>query len=736
MQPSKTLTKLGTDIKQWFWQERRVWLTTALVAGVVTGLRLSGLLQPLELAALDYIFRLRPSEPRDHRIVIVGIDDSDISKLQTWPIPDAVMADLLTKIKSYQPRAIGLDIYRDVPVGDGYDQLQQVFQTTPNLIGIEKIEDPGSVGVKPPKALEASDQIGFNNVVVDVDSRVRRAVLFWNSKGKVARSFALRLAMLYLQKEGITPRSATVNPNYLQLGGGVFHQLKPNDGGYVGTNTGGYQILANLRSPDSSFTVVSLSAVLNNQISPDLMRDRIVVIGSTAPSLKDFFYTSYSGSKDGTAQLTAGVELHAQFISQIISAAQNGRSLLQPIPKSLELVWILAWSLIGASLSWRFRSPVRSSFSFVLAAFGLGSICYLGFLQGLWIPLVPPMLALAGSAFTITLYIAYLQEELKKSKEFLNSIINTIPDPVFVKDQNHRWIVLNNAYCRFIGYPLEKLLEQSDHNFFPSYQAAHFWQQDDLTFRTGVERESEEEFTNSNGVTYAIATKRSLHKDAAGNLFLVGVIRDITQRKRVEEELRQAAADLVRSNAELKQAEDRLRRMAYHDTLTGLPNRELFYERLHQALDWAQSQDQMVALLFLDLDGFKQINDTYGHDMGNQLLKAVAQRLLGCLRSSDTVARMGGDEFVVLLPSIPTIQDISRVAEKILNTLSQNFILDDKAIPITTSIGISVYPHDAKDRDPLIKKADLAMYDAKGLGKNCYQFSNKTQSQFQAHEMD
>jgi diguanylate cyclase (GGDEF)-like protein/PAS domain S-box-containing protein len=720
----RAFSNLGIKIKQRLWQERKVWLAAILTTSVVMGLRIFGLLQPLELAALDQLLRSRPPEPRDGRIVIVGVGDSDIDKLQTWPIPDRVMAELLEKINSYHPRAIGLDIYRDVPVGDGHEQLQHVFQTAPNLIGIEKIADNQQVGVKPPKPLNELGQIGFNNVIVDVDGKVRRSILFWKSDGKTATSFALRLAFLYLQQDGITPKAAATNPGDLQLGNSTFRRLRFNDGAYVGADMGGYQILANLRSPASKFQVVSLSDVLEGRVSADVMRDRIVLIGSTAPSLKDFFYTSYSTNANGSAQLISGVELHAQFISQIISAAQDGRSLLHPINKPLDFLWILGWSLVGASLSWRFRSPSRSGLSILLAASGLTGACYLALLQGAWLPLVPPLLTLTGSAFAITIYIAYLQEELKKSKEFLNSIINTIPDPVFVKDQNHRWIVLNNAYCRFIGYSLDKLLEKSDRDFFPPYQAAHFWEQDNITFRSGVERETEEEFTNANGVTYAIATKRSLHKDAAGNLFLVGVIRDITQRKRMEEELRQAAAELVRSNTELKEAEDRLRRMAYHDTLTGLPNRELLYERLNQSLDWAQTQNQLVALLFLDLDGFKQINDTYGHDMGNQLLKSVAQRLLGCLRSSDTVARLGGDEFVVLLPSIPSVQDVTRVAEKILTTLSQNFMLDDKIIPVTTSIGISIYPHDAEDRDILIKKADLAMYDAKALGKNCHQFFN------------
>ncbi|MBD2464194.1 CHASE2 domain-containing protein [Oscillatoria sp. FACHB-1407] len=713
---------VGTALKQWFGREHKVWFTAVGVAALVATLRLLGSLQSLELMALDQIFRSRPPQLPDDRIVIVGLDDSDINQLKTWPLTDALMARLLERIQSYQPRAIGLDIYRDVPVGEGQADLQRVFETTPNLIGIEKLEDGSSVGVPPPTALAELDQVGFNNVVVDVDSRVRRSVLFWKVDGEFHDSFALKLAMLYLETEGITAQPAAHNPDLLQLGQGVFDRLQANDGSYVRADIGGYQILANLSPPNSRFTTVSLTDVLEGKVSESLLRDRIVLIGSTASSLKDFFYTPYSSSTDGNAQPVSGVELHANFISQFLDAALEGRSLIRVIPDPLELLWIAVWSWVGASVSWRLRLPLRSGLAIVVAGASLVGICYVAFLLEWWIPLVPPLLALFGSAVTMTSYIAYLQEELKKSKEFLNSVINTIPDPIFVKDQNHRWIVLNRAYCRFIGYPLDQLLDRSEPDFLPVEQAAHFWQQDNLVFKDGIEQEAEEEFTDANGVTYAIATKRSLHQDAAGNVFLVGVIRDITQRKKMEEDLKRTAAELVRSNAELRQAEDRLRRMAYHDALTGLPNRELLSDRLNQSLEWAQEHDQLVALLFLDLDGFKQINDTYGHDMGNLLLKAVAQRLTRCLRSSDTVARYGGDEFVVLLPAIPSVQDIARVADKILQTLTQQFVLDGKVILVSTSIGISIYPRDTHNQDELIKKADIAMYEAKGLGKNCYQF--------------
>lgn len=693
------------------------------VSGCVAVLRFAGLLQSLELAAFDQVFQIRPLEPVDSRIVIISIDDDDINQVRAWPISDALMAKLLEKVRSYEPRAIGLDIYRELPVEPGQEDLQRVFRTTPNLVGIEKIPDTDTTGVQPPVTLNENNQVGFNNVVVDADGTVRRGLLFWTVDGNARMSFALKLALMYLKPEGIVPQAAAVNSDYLQLGQGVFHPFQPNDGGYVRADSGGYQILGNFRRFNVEMQKISMTDVLAGNVPDDLMRDRIVLIGSTAVSLKDFFYTPLSAELVGSARPTSGVELHANIISQILSTALDGRSLLRVWPSALEWGWILVWAWIGASLSWKIRSPERSAIGILSAGGGLALVYYLAFLGGWWIPLVPALLAMVGSAVMVTGYIAHLEEELKKSKEFLNSVINTIPDPIFVKDKRHRWIVLNEAYCRLIGHPLETLIEKSDYDFLPAHQATNFWQQDEQIFNTGLEQENEEELTNANGHTYLIATKRSLHRDAAGNKFLVGVIRDITQRKRVEEELKRTAAELVRSNAELRQTEDRLRRMAYHDPLTGLPNRKLFEERLIQALEWAQGHNQILALLFLDLDGFKSINDSYGHQMGDLLLKAVAQRLTGSLRGSDTVARLGGDEFVVLLPVIPGVADVKRVAEKILATLSQSFLLDGKTIPVTTSIGISLCPLNGNTLSSLIEKADMAMYEAKELGKNRYAFA-------------
>ena len=724
VQLGKNTKNLWATLKQRASESRQVLLTASGVAGIAIVLRLMGLLQESELAAVDRFFRWRPPRPTDERILIVGIDETDLQALGNWPIPDETVAELLQKIQDKKPRAIGLDIYRDLPVEPGHDRLIKTMSSIPNLVGIERIAHKHQPGVPPPLGLSKPHQVGFNNVVIDSDGKLRRGLLYWHVDGKPRTSFALQLALIYLRAEGISERPAAVNPNYLQLGKGVFRPFKSNDGAYVRADRGGYQFLADFAGPVGSFRTVSLTEVLENKVPPELFRDRIVLIGSVASSLKDFLLTPYSDRFIEAPQPISGVEVQANFISHILNIALTGQPILNVWPDPVEWLWIFCWSCLGTSLSWKFRSPKELAFSLVLAAATLTGGCYLAFFWGWWFPLIPPLLTMTGSAIVITSHLAHLKEELKRSKEFLHGVIDTIPDPIFVKDTNHRWIVLNQAYCQFVGYSRDALIEKSEYDVFPKMEAERFWQHDEQILIHNLAEECEEEFTDAAGNTHLIATKRSLHKDAAGNVFLVGVIRDITERKLMEVELKRVAAELERSNAELKLSQDRFRHQAYHDALTGLPNRKLFSERLSQAIEWADSNDRMVALLFLDLDGFKQINDTLGHDIGDLLLKGVAKRLTGSLRGSDTVARIGGDEFTIVLLAIPSVEVAARVARKILAMITPAFEIEGHTLCVTTSIGIGLYPLHADRMEDLLKKADSAMYRAKECGKNRYEFSS------------
>jgi len=411
------------QLRRQIWEWRGVWTVAPSVATVAIALRVLGWLQPWELAALDQYFRWRPLEPTDERIVIVGISEADLKKLRQWPISDAVLAQLLEKLKTQKPRAIGLDLYRDLPVQPGYPELAKVFQTTPNLIGIEKLNEKDKTDtVAPPPELAKNGQVGANNVVVDLDGKLRRGLLSDVNDGQSIPSFSFLLAGIYLQAQNILPQPSETNPKVFQWGKSVFRPFTSDDGGYVNADDGGYQILLNYRGPAKSFRMVSLGDVLENRIPADLMRDRIVLIGSTATSLNDFFYTPYSGDRITTPERTSGVEVQANLISHILSAALDGRPSIQTLSEPVEWLWILIWTGVGATLTWKWRytggmrslSWKRIGGSFLAAGVLLGST-YIAFLWGWWIPVIPPILGLVGSAIVITAYIAHSAGRLRKT---------------------------------------------------------------------------------------------------------------------------------------------------------------------------------------------------------------------------------------------------------------------------------------------------------------------------------
>ncbi|MEH2055053.1 MAG: CHASE2 domain-containing protein [Nostoc sp.] len=731
-QVGKRFVKLIFRLKRSLSRGHRELITAASVAVCIMLLHFMGLLQSLELAALDQFFRLRPNEPPEDRITIVVIDEAYLNEVRSWPIPDKKIAQLLQKLNVHKPLAIGLDIYRNLPVEFGNQELRNAYKSMPNLIGVELLANDKNKNftVLPPPGLN-QNQVGFNNLLYDIDGKVRRSLLYWSIDNQPHESFALKLALLYLKSKEIIPVKAKGNPDYLQLGKAVFIPFKGDDGGYVRADDGGYQILTNFPKPKCqsssryfcSFSQVSIRDVLADKVPEKLIKDRIILIGSTAPSLKDFVFVPYSSNLMSEAKPVPAIQLQAYFISELISAALKGRPLFRFWTDPVEYFWMFIWSCLGAVTTWRIRHPTKSLLSILFSCCVLTLITYLAFLCGWWIPLIPALFTFGSSAIWMISRIAHIQEEWKRSKEFLNQIINTIPDPIFVKNEEHQWVVLNDAYCQFIGYPNKLLIEKSDYDFFSKDEADVFRQQDELVFRTQQPQEHEEEFTNADGQTYQIATKRSLHKDSAGNSFLVGIIRDITERKLMEEHLKRTAAELFRSNNELKLKEDHLRYLAYHDPLTGLSNRKFFAEQLNESLHWAQHNNLLLGLLFIDLDGFKQVNDNLGHETGDRLLMTIAERLSNSLRASDTVSRLGGDEFTIILRAIPNVQIAARVAEKILSSITKPIVLDGYAIRISASIGISVYPYNSQDSETLMKQADTAMYRAKHLGKNRYEFA-------------
>ncbi|HEY9838203.1 MAG TPA: CHASE2 domain-containing protein, partial [Vampirovibrionales bacterium] len=336
-------------LRKQVWKWRGVLMTAPTVAALVIFANSAGFFQLLEWATLDLFFRNRPPEPTDPRIVIVTIDEADITELGQWPMPDAVLAQLLETITTYQPRVIGIDLYRNFRVEPGSERLRQVFESTPNLIGIEKVVGNS---VKASPILEKLGLVAMADLVLDPDGKVRRSLLsVVTDEGETKLSLSARMSLMYLEAEGIALEAVDSDSSELQLGQARFIPLEGNEGGYVRADTGGYQIFLNYKGTEQNFHQISMRDILSSRIPPDLLRDRIVLVGVTAESLNDLFLTPYSAYGNSLIRMP-GVVIHANAIAQILSAALEGRPFIQVWSDSLEWFWISLNSLFGATVSY------------------------------------------------------------------------------------------------------------------------------------------------------------------------------------------------------------------------------------------------------------------------------------------------------------------------------------------------------------------------------------------------
>ncbi len=430
-QASQILATARQRAKQEFLKLRIGWGWIPLVATGVSVpillLRLGGLLQGAEWNLFDQFVRWRPAEPPEQRVAIVIIDELDITKVGQWPIPDGVLAQAIKNIKAHKPRAIGLDIYRDLAVEPGHAELVNLFKSSPNLFGIEKVVQPT---IAPPPVLSQLDQVGFADQVLDADGKLRRGLLsVIASDNQVRYSLAVKLALHYLEAEGLILEPLEGEPDRLRLGKAIFERFERNDGGYVRAQSGGYQILLNFRGNQEHFSTFSLRQVLANDIPPDSFRDRIVPIGTTAESINDFFYTPYSDSRFNSPKRMAGVTVHANIISEIISAALEGRALFRVWTDPIEWLWIFAWAGVGTAISWLWKSPSAIAALIIFVSSGLLGGCYLAFLLGWWLPFVPSLLVLLGSAIILPIITNKQLEKLqfRRTLAFLLEVCQDYP---------------------------------------------------------------------------------------------------------------------------------------------------------------------------------------------------------------------------------------------------------------------------------------------------------------------
>ncbi|MFP6816233.1 MAG: diguanylate cyclase, partial [Pseudomonadales bacterium] len=310
-----------------------------------------------------------------------------------------------------------------------------------------------------------------------------------------------------------------------------------------------------------------------------------------------------------------------------------------------------------------------------------------------------------------------MEEQLQDSEKLHKFIVNNSPDLVYMLDRNGCFTFLNDTVESLLGYAKEELLGK---------HYTELVDEDHLDIARNI-------FNERRFGGRAIANAELRLKSRLGRrgpqlfhaksvwmeLTAMGVYSDTRERTRGNFV---GTMGTARDISERKEAEDVINFQAYHDLLTHLPNRALFKDRLSLAIAQARRNKRKLAVMFLDLDRFKLVNDTLGHSMGDRLLKAVANRLQSCLRSGDTLSRFGGDEFTLLLPEVRTRDDVVVIASKILDRLNGAFVIDGHELFVGASIGIAMYPEAGDSEESLVQNADIAMYHVKGRGKNGYQF--------------
>ncbi|MBF2065557.1 MAG: CHASE2 domain-containing protein [Calothrix sp. C42_A2020_038] len=415
-------------------------LTAAVVTSVgvtvlIVGARHTHWLQPWEFGAYDHMVRLRPPDKIDNRLLVVTVTEEDIQK---WgnPLPSATINKLLTKLESYQPRIIGLNIYRP-----GEKNLGVGVVNKDNTIGVCKFSSLKTSEIAPPSSLPEYN-IGFNDLIPDSSDRtVRRALLFGESTDQncsTEYSFAALLSISYLEKQGI--KHDFENDNWV-LGDKVIPRLQEKPGSYENLNLRGYQILLNYRHPDFLARQVKLTQVLNNQINPDWVKDKLVIIGNTASSLDRGISTPYSAMPNQPGG-TPGVLIQAQIVSNILSTVLDNKPQIWYWSNFAEIGWIWLWALVGGTVAWRLRNPLMFLVAGGTSLGVLLGICYFLFLQAGWVPVVPPAMALVITGVGVIAYSAYRTEietriiivQVEKQQEAIAQLSALLKEPTRIPE--------------------------------------------------------------------------------------------------------------------------------------------------------------------------------------------------------------------------------------------------------------------------------------------------------------
>ncbi|NEP62715.1 MAG: CHASE2 domain-containing protein [Symploca sp. SIO2G7] len=546
--------KLKNFLRQW----QGVFLIAPSVTAIVLALNTTGLFQLLEWAALDQYFRLRHREPPDSRLLLVTIDEADTRQVGQWPVPDAVLTELITKLKAAQPRAIGLNLYRDLPVEPGYQQWVEVMKSTPNLIGIEKqVGNP----IAPPPTLKKLKQVSLADLIVDSDGKIRRSLISIKTDNEgVQLSLGVRLALMYLEKEGINLEVADAQKQHYRLGKAYFVPFSSNDGGYIRADAKGYQILLNFRGEEQNFETVSMRDVLANRVPSEKIRDRILLIGSTAESTNSLFYTPYDSRLFTNPRRMPGVVIQANLTSQILSGALDGRSFIKVLPTPIEWLEVLCCSFIGAAGSWLLleNKQLRNKGLPPLLILSSGTLLagsltltgtYLIFLRGWWLPIVPSLLTLIISTITITDY--YYRKSQREAEQKYRSIFENALEGIFQTTPDGHYLNANPALAKIYGYDSPEALIANITNIEKQLYCDPNRRQEFVQImeqKGQLEVFEAQVYRQDRSIIWISEQARSVYDSQGQLLYYQGFVEDITERKQAETEREKFTNELFELN--------------------------------------------------------------------------------------------------------------------------------------------------------------------------------------------
>jgi adenylate cyclase len=398
------------------------------VASLVLAARAMGWLQPLEFAAYDRLLELSPETAyEDSRVVTVGLAEQDIMDQRNWwPLPDAVLTQVLERILEAEPRGVGVDLFRDVPVPPGSEALEALLLRDPRVVMVHLSEDEGTPAIPPPDVLVGDHQVGLADVKLDPDDTIRRALLYLDDERGLHLSLALQMAMRWLAPEGLTLGTDPDDPEQIRLGGTGIPRLSGNDGGYAGADSAGYQILIDFEGTRPGRTV-SMSEVVRGDVDPSVFRNKLVFVGYTAESVSDLRRVPFG--------LWPGVYVHAHITSQLV---RYGLGEDRPVTTPSELtesLTIVLFALLGAAFA--LRRPTVTILALTLAAVVVGVLAggYVALLAGWWLPVAPAALTWLTATGAVETQLARAEHKERQSlmKLFSSHVSRQVAEELWAK---------------------------------------------------------------------------------------------------------------------------------------------------------------------------------------------------------------------------------------------------------------------------------------------------------------